>query len=436
MSFDNLGLHPNLLKGIHDLGFIRPTPVQAESIPYILAGRDVIASAQTGTGKTAAFVLPMLHRFLSAPRKRKGIRALIVAPTRELALQSMEHLQNLSRYVPLRGHAIFGGVPMNPQIRALAQGLDVVSATPGRLLDHVYAGRIDFGALEILVLDEADRMMDMGFLPDIKKIISLLPAKRQNLIFSATIPEEIMRLAKPMCHNPAMIQIGTKSTAPSGIRHAVYPVAHDQKTELLLRLIHESGAKMDSVLVFTRTKSRADRLTQVLDRAGIKTSVIHGDRSQFQRMRALDQFKLGKSQILVATDVAARGIDVKDITHVINFDMPQTPEDYIHRIGRTARAEATGDAFSLVSPDEEAMIKEIERVINQRLPRVTLPDFNYRKSSHAAPPRGRSQSYGRPQTHGRPSYRGDQHRGRGGSGGFHGPKRYFHPSGGLGHGSK
>jgi ATP-dependent RNA helicase RhlE len=308
---------------------------------------------------------------------------------------------------------------MNPQIRALAQGLDIVSATPGRLLDHVYEGRIDFGALEVLVLDEADRMMDMGFLPDIKKIISLLPPKRQNLILSATIPEEIMRLAQQICHDPVMVQVGVKSTTPTGIRHAVYPVAHDQKTELLLRLIHEHGTKMYSVLVFTRTKSRADRLAQMLERAGIKTSVIHGDRSQFQRSRALENFKRGKSQVLVATDVAARGIDVKDITHVINFDVPQTPEDYIHRIGRTARAETTGDAFSLVSPDEEIMVKDIERVINQRLPRITLPDFNYRRSSHSTSHQGRSA---------RPSYRSGEHRGPGSHRGFQGHKRSFRPN--------
>jgi len=386
MSFDNLGLHSNLLKGIHDLGYIRPTPVQEEAIPAILTGRDVIACAQTGTGKTAAFVLPILHRLMKEGPK-KALRALIVAPTRELALQSMDHLKNLSRYVHLKGHPIFGGVPMNPQIRALAQGLDIVSATPGRLLDHVYEGRIDFGALEVFVLDEADRMMDMGFLPDIKKIISLLPTKRQNLIFSATMPEEIMSLARGMCHNPVTIQIGVKSTTPTGIRHAVYPVSHDQKAELLLRLLHQDRG-MESCIIFTRTKSRADRLTQTLERAGIKTSVLHGDRSQGQRLQALERFRHGRSQVLVATDIAARGIDIKDITHVINFDVPGTPEDYIHRIGRTARAEATGDAFSLVSSDEEDMIKEIEKVINQRLPRVTLPDFQYRKAHpHSTHPR-------------------------------------------------
>ncbi len=407
MSFDNLGLHTNLLKGIHDLGYTRPTPVQQETIPYILAGRDVIACAQTGTGKTAAFVLPILHRLLSEGKKR-GLRALIVAPTRELALQSMDHLKNLSRYVPLRGHPIFGGVPMNPQIRALAQGVDIISATPGRLLDHVYEGRIDFGALEVLVLDEADRMMDMGFLPDVKKIISFLPAKRQSLIFSATMPPEIMKLARDICHNPATIQIGVKSTTPVGIRHAVYPVSHDQKTELLLRLLHKEST-MSSVIVFTRTKSRADRLATILERAGIKTSVLHSDRSQGQRLSALEKFRHGRSQVLVATDIAARGIDIKDISHVINFDVPSTPEDYIHRIGRTGRVEATGDAFSLISPEEESMIKDIERVINQRLPRITLPDFNYRKSSPQAPSR-----HPRPaqRFHGQHSRGGFKHGGR------------------------
>ncbi|MBI3252593.1 MAG: DEAD/DEAH box helicase [Candidatus Omnitrophica bacterium] len=381
MSFDTLGLHPDLLKGIRDLGFERPTPVQAEAIPQILSGRDVIASAQTGTGKTAAFVLPILHRFMTAPRKKQGIRALIVAPTRELALQSMEHLKNLSRYVPLKGHAIFGGTPMEPQISALKRGLDIVSATPGRLLDHVYSGRIDFGAIEVLVLDEADRMMDMGFLPDVQKIISLLPPHRQNLIFSATIPPPIMELARRICRNPVTVQIGPKSTAAAGIRHAVYPVSQHQKTELLLRLLNGQEG-LSSAIVFTRTKIRADRLTQSLERAGIRVSVIHGDRSQTQRSRALESFKRGRAQVLVATDVAARGIDVKDISHVINFDVPSTPEDYIHRAGRTARADATGDAFSLVTPEEEEMIRDIERVLNQRLPRVILPDFNYQKGDH------------------------------------------------------
>lgn len=381
MSFDSLNLHPNLLKGIHDLGYIRPTPVQQEAIPAIMQGRDVIASAQTGTGKTAAFVLPILHKLLLDMTKKKGMRALIISPTRELALQSIDQVKNLSRYVHLRGHSVFGGVPMSPQTRALQQGVEIISATPGRLLDHVYQGHMDFADLEVFVLDEADRMMDMGFLPDIRKIISFLPPKRQNLIFSATMPEEIMKLAHTMCHNPITVKIGTQSTTPVGIRHAIYPVAHDQKTELLMRLVAEHGNAMSSVIVFTKTKSRADRLFISLERAGIKTSVIHGDKSQNQRIASLDRFKFGRSQVLVATDVAARGIDVKNVSHVINFDVPESPEDYIHRIGRTARAEATGDAFSLVSPDEEESIRDIERVLNERLPRVILPDFNYRKGA-------------------------------------------------------
>lgn len=379
MSFDVLGLHPSLLKGIRDLGYTRPTPVQTESIPPILTGRDVIASAQTGTGKTAAFVLPILHRLMTEGKKR-GPRALIVAPTRELALQSMDHLKNLSRHVHLKGCAIFGGVPLNPQTQALRQGVDIISATPGRLLDHVAQGHIQFGGLEVLVLDEADRMMDMGFLPDVKKIISYLPPHRQNLIFSATMPEEIMGLARKICHNPLVIQVGVRSTTPSGIRHAVYPVSHEQKTELLLRLIIKDPG-MDSVLVFTRTKSRANRLAQKLERARIGVSLLHGDRSQAQRLQALEHFRHGRSRVLVATDIAARGIDIKDITHVINFDVPSTPEDYIHRIGRTGRVQAAGVAFSLVTRDEESMIREIEQVINQTLPRIILPDFDYGKAA-------------------------------------------------------
>ncbi len=414
MLFSELNLNPSLLRGIQELGFERPTPVQEQAIPHIIEGRDVIASAQTGTGKTAAFVLPILHNLLSKETEGKtAVRALIIAPTRELALQSMEHLQKLSRYVNLRGEAIFGGVSMEPQIRALNQGVDVISATPGRLLDHVYQGRIDFGALEVLVLDEADRMMDMGFLPDVKRIISLLPPQRQNLIFSATIPDEIMKLSQAICKDPVTVQVGPKTNTAAGIRHAIYPVGQEQKTELLLRLLKGEGMVESSVIIFTRTKSRADRLTQSLERAGIRTSVIHGDRSQGQRLNALERFKGGRTQVLVATDIAARGIDVKDISHVINYDVPHTPEDYIHRSGRTARAESTGDAFTLVSPDEEEAIGEVERVINQKVPRVTLPDFDYRKGGHSPQRRNErgSPRQGRPQQGGRPQD-GRRHEGR------------------------
>jgi len=373
--FDAFTLDAELLKGIHDLGFIRPTPIQAQAIPPILDGRDVLGLAPTGTGKTAAFVLPILNRLLGGKR-HPHLRALILAPTRELALQSMEHLRSLSRYVHLKGAAIFGGVPMSPQIQALERGVDIISATPGRLLDHIYAGRIDFGQLEVVVLDEVDRMLDMGFLPDVNRILGMLPPKRQNLAFSATVTPEIARLLDHVLHDPVTIRIGQQARTPAGIRHAMYPVPRPLKTSLLIELIRSQ--RMASALVFTRTKIMADRLSRHLEQAGLKVSVLHGDRSQSQRLRALDRFRQGRTQILVATDIAARGIDIDDISHVINFDIPETPETYIHRIGRTARAEATGDAFSLVDQSEEPLIDDIEKALGKDLPRVTLPHFNYK----------------------------------------------------------
>ena len=403
--FDSLNLHPDLLKGIHDLGFLRPTPIQAQAIPAILAGRDVIGCAQTGTGKTAAFVLPILHRLLKGTQG-PNIRALFVAPTRELALQSMQHLKSLSRYVHLKGVAIFGGVPMDPQIAALRQGVDIISATPGRLLDHIYSGRIDFVNLEVLVLDEADRMLDMGFLPDIQKILGLLPPKRQNLVFSATMPAGILQLVHKILHNPVTIQIGLRSSAAAGIRHAVYPVPRHLKPDLLAELLKGEG--MSSVLVFTRTKHFADRLAQQLTRRGFKVSVLHGDRSQSQRLRALEQFRHGRNQVMVATDIAARGIDIEDISHVINYDIPGSPEDYVHRIGRTARADATGDAFSLVDHDEEPMVKDIEKALSQTLPRVTLPNFNYKQGGAPRPHEPHRDA--RHRTHSGPPRHGGRHR--------------------------
>jgi ATP-dependent RNA helicase RhlE len=408
VAFDSLHLHADLLRGIRDLGFVRPTPIQAQAIPHILAGRDLIGCAQTGTGKTAAFVLPILHRLMQRPSAggsaggaggRGNVRALIVAPTRELALQSMEHLRAMSRYVPLKGMAIFGGVPMEHQIAALAQGLDIVSATPGRLLDHIYSGRVDFGDLEVLVLDEVDRMLDMGFLPDIRKIIACLPPQRQNLVFSATLPPEIASLVHQILRNPVTIQVGTRSSPAVGIRHAVYPVPRPQKTELLLALLRKP--EMNSVLVFTRTKHAADRLSQQLLQRGLRVSVLHGDRSQSQRLRALEQFRQGRSQVMVATDIAARGIDISDVSHVINYDVPGTPEEYVHRIGRTARAEATGDAFTLVDREEEPLVKDIEKALTLTLPRVTLPEFAYRKvvDGPHPPPRHRPH-HGPPRGHG------------------------------------
>ncbi|OGW82647.1 MAG: hypothetical protein A3C47_05925 [Omnitrophica bacterium RIFCSPHIGHO2_02_FULL_51_18] len=406
MPFKELGLHSNILKGIELMGFSQPTPIQKEAIPHILAGRDLIASAQTGTGKTAAFVLPILHRLMNQD-KTKNVRALVLAPTRELALQSTQQLEKLSTYVNLRGCAVFGGVPIDPQKRAIAQGVDIISATPGRLLDHIYQGHINFRDLKVLVLDEADRMMDMGFLPDIKRIVSLLPPTRQNLIFSATIPEEIMSLARTFVHDPVRIQISPKTTTAAGIRHAVYPVSHEQKTDLLLKILCSEDMRDSSVIIFVRTKHGADKLARTLQRTGITLGVIHGDRSQGQRLQALDRFKARKFQVLVATDVAARGIDVKDVSHVINFDVPHAPGDYIHRSGRTARVEATGDAFTLVTPEEEDFLKDIEQLINQRLPRVVLPDFPYRKA---------------PMHFSRPA--GDRHRPHG--------RKHFPPRGGQG----
>ncbi len=356
--FADLGLHPDLLRGIHDLGFIRPTPIQAQAIPAVLSGRDVIGCAQTGTGKTAAFVLPILHRLMQKPGNGH-VRALVLAPTRELALQSMEHLRDLSKHVSLKGLAVFGGVPMDPQIRALARGIDIISATPGRLLDHIYSGRIDFVDLETFVLDEVDRMLDMGFLPDIQRILSMLPPKRQNLVFSATLPEEIEALTTKFLHDPIKIQVGQRSAAAIGVRQVLFPVARSRKTELLVTLLKR--AEMDTVLVFTRTKIAADKLGHTLHAKGFKSAVIHGDRSQGQRLHALEQFRNGRIQVLVATDIAARGIDISDISHVVNYDVPNTPEDYVHRIGRTARAAATGDAITLVDSEEEGVVSEIER---------------------------------------------------------------------------
>jgi ATP-dependent RNA helicase RhlE len=379
-GFESLNLHPDILKGIRHAGFMQPTPIQAQAIPVVLSGRDLIGSAQTGTGKTAAFLLPTLHRLLQGKRG-KNLRALVITPTRELALQCMERLQQFSRYLPLKGAAIFGGVPMGPQISALSSGVDIVSATPGRLLDHIYSGRIDFVDLEVLVLDEADRMLDMGFLPAIQSIVRLLPKKRQTMLFSATIPPDIQKLSREVLHDPVTVQIGQRSSVAVGIRHAVYPVAQALKMDLLHELLRDE--EMSCVLVFARTKHSADRITRRLEQAGHHVSVLHSDRSQSQRLQALDKFRRGKTQIMVATDIAARGIDVEQISHVINFDVPRAPEDYIHRIGRTARADATGDAFTLVDRSEEETLREIEKVLGKKLPRVTLPNFDYKKAVHS-----------------------------------------------------
>ena len=373
MPFTGLKLHPSLQKSVRELGFTRPTPVQADAIPPALAGRDVLACAQTGSGKTAAFLLPILNNLIGKPRGRT--RALVLAPTRELAAQILEELNALAVHTPLTGAAVFGGVSMGPQEHAFRAGVDVMIATPGRLLDHLRAQYAKFTHLEYLVLDEADRMLDMGFLPDIRRILRHLPHKRQTLFFSATMPPEILKLTGEMLHTPEVIQKARQAAPASGITQAVYPVSQDAKRSLLVHLLTHGQIKQ--ALVFTRTKHRTNRLAEFLVRSGISAERIHGNRSQGQRTAALAGFKSGRFPVLVATDIAARGIDVEELGHVVNFDVPQVPDDYIHRVGRTGRAEATGDAFTFVAPNEESDLQAIEKAIGRRLPRVTVPDFDY-----------------------------------------------------------
>jgi len=384
VPFTALKLHPSLLLGLKDLGFARPTPIQADAIPPALEGRDVLACAMTGSGKTAAFLLPILHRLIDKPRGTT--RALVITPTRELAAQILEDLNDLSVHTPITGAAIFGGVGMGPQEHALRSGVDVLVATPGRLLDHFRAPYAKLSGLEVLVLDEADRMLDMGFLPDIRRILRHLPARRQTLFFSATMPAPIATLTREMLKDPVLINLGRPSAPAVGITQAVYPVAQELKAALLVTLL-ERG-EMQEALVFTRTKHRADRLTKHLVKHGLKAERIHGNRSQAQRTEALAGFKNGKYRVLVATDIAARGIDVTELGHVVNFDVPMVPDDYIHRVGRTARMEATGDAFTFVSPQEEGELRAIERAVGKRLPRVVVPDFNYsaRPEAHLETP--------------------------------------------------
>ncbi|MFN9422596.1 DEAD/DEAH box helicase [Gemmatimonas sp.] len=373
-TFTSLQLHPSLLQGLKDLGFARPTPIQGESIPPALEGRDLLACAMTGSGKTYAFLLPILHHLLTRPRGKT--RALVLTPTRELAAQIVQSFNDVATHTPLTGAAVFGGVGMGPQEHAFRSGVDVMVATPGRLLDHFRQPYAKLDALEFLVLDEADRMLDMGFLPEIKRILRHLPTtKRQTLFFSATMPPPIAALAQEMLNKPATLNLQRQAAPAKGITQAVYPVSQDLKSALLVALL--TRGDMPQALVFTRTKHRANRLASQLVTAGIKAERIHGNRSQSQRTQALAGFKDGTYQVLVATDIAARGIDVEALGHVVNFDVPVAAEDYIHRVGRTARAEATGEAFTFVSPEEEGELKLIERAIKKQLPRVTVPDFDY-----------------------------------------------------------
>ncbi len=375
MSFSEFQLHPDLLRGVAALGFQAPTPIQRDAIPPAMAGRDVLACAMTGSGKTAAFLLPILQRLIGLPRGTT--RALIIAPTRELAAQIDEHRGQLARHTRVSGAAIFGGVGMGPQESALRRGVDILVATPGRLLDHMRMPYTKLDGLQVLVLDEADRMLDMGFLPDIQRILKQLPARRQTLLLSATMPGPIAALAKQILHDPVAIQIERPSAPAVGITHTVYPVPQELKSALLIELLKQPGTR--SVLAFTRTKHRANRLADYLARHGVKADRIHGNRSQAQRTQALAGFKDGRFQVLVATDIAARGIDIDALSHVVNFDVPGMPDEYIHRVGRTARAEAVGDALTLVSPDEEGDLRGIERAVGSRFARAQLPGFDYTK---------------------------------------------------------
>jgi ATP-dependent RNA helicase RhlE len=375
MSFDTLGLSPELVRVVAQQGYTEPTPVQTQAIPLVLAGRDVLAGAQTGTGKTAAFVLPMLQR-LHASRPTSGprvIRALILTPTRELALQVEESVRTYGAQNPIRSTTIYGGVGFDPQVRALRAGPEIVVATPGRLLDHLGQRTIDLSRVEILVLDEADRMLDMGFIRDIRKVLAVLPPRRQNLLFSATFSDEIRRLADGLLDNPASVQVTPRNTPTELVTQVVHMVDRERKRELLSHLI--KTGRIDQALVFTRTKHGANRLAQQLERDGILATAIHGNKSQPQRVRALADFKAGRFAVLVATEVAARGLDIEALPHVVNFELPMVPEDYVHRIGRTGRAGVDGDAVSLVCVDELKLLNDIERVLGRGIPRETIPGF-------------------------------------------------------------
>jgi ATP-dependent RNA helicase RhlE len=377
MSFDALGLSADLLRAVAAQGYTQPTPIQSQAVPAVLAGRDVLAGAQTGTGKTAAFTLPMLQRLSAVTPgagRRRLPRALVLTPTRELAAQVGESVRTYGRHLPLTSIQIFGGVGMNPQIDALRRGVDIVVATPGRLLDHAGQGNVDLSAIEILVLDEADRMLDMGFIHDIRRVLRLLPERRQNLLFSATYSREIEQLANGLLRDPARIEVARRNTAAETVDQLVHPVAQSRKRALLAHLIHDGG--WEQVLVFTRTKHGANRLAQQLERDNIGAAAIHGNKSQGARTRALADFKRGAIRVLVATDIAARGLDIDRLPHVVNFELPNVPEDYVHRIGRTGRAGADGTAVSLVSSAERGMLAGIERLLGRRVERRLIDGFD------------------------------------------------------------
>ncbi|HYA10383.1 MAG TPA: DEAD/DEAH box helicase [Thermoplasmata archaeon] len=373
VRFEELPLHPSLHAGAKEMGYLAATPIQSLAIPEAVLGRDLVATAQTGTGKTAAFLLPILERTLDLPPGR--IYALVLTPTRELALQAEEFLRKLGRHTHRRGVAVYGGVGLEPQIQAVRGGVEIVVATPGRLLDLMERGHLDWKDLKILVLDEADRMLDMGFLPDVRRVLRALPRERQTMLFSATMPPAVVELAREFLRSPKMVHVDPTTVAAVGVTHLALPVPGQLKGELLRELLLDQT--MTSVLVFARTKHRANRLAQQLSRWSISSAVIHGNRSQNQRVLALEGFRGGSHRVLVATDIAARGLDVEGVSHVVNFDVPHEPEVYIHRVGRTARAQRRGDAFSLVSPEEEGDFTRIERLLGFGIPRARIPGFDY-----------------------------------------------------------
>ncbi len=372
MNFKSFNLHNKITAGVSAAGYTQPTPIQAQAIPKIMQKRDLIGLAQTGTGKTAAFGLPILHQLIK--RRHNGLNALIIAPTRELAEQIHSSLSELGSQSGLRSMTIYGGVGINPQIAKLKQGMDIVVACPGRLLDHIKQKTIDLSRLEVLVLDEADQMFDMGFLPDIRRIVKCLPSKRQTLLFSATMPQAIRNLAREVLKNPDTVQVDHVAPA-STVSHTLYPVAQHRKTALLMKLLEQTATQ--SVLVFTRTKHRAKQLGQKLSKGGYRAASLQGNLSQTKRQAALDGFRDGRFQILVATDIAARGIDVSQVSHVINYDIPDTAETYIHRIGRTGRAARTGDAFTLVTADDQNMVRTIEHLLGNQIQQCRLTGFDY-----------------------------------------------------------
>jgi ATP-dependent RNA helicase RhlE len=419
MSFDTLGLAPEIVRAVKAKHYETPTPIQAKAIPAILNGHDLIGCAQTGTGKTAGFTLPILHRLREGTSP--SLRVLVLVPTRELAAQVSDSIQTYGRFLKLRSAVVYGGVGYAPQIQSLRNGIDILVATPGRLLDHMRQGVVRFNALEVLVIDEADRMLDMGFLPDVRTILKQLPTKRQTLFFSATMPPEVQRLASEILKQPVVIEIVRQGTPARNVRQLVYPVDTARKRDLLVHLIDKE--QMGQVLVFTRTKHRADHLAGQLERTGKRVAAIHGNKSQGARTKALEAFKRGNVQVLVATNLAARGLDVKGISHVVNYELPEVPEDYVHRIGRTARAEAAGDAISLVAPHEREQLREIERLIGEKIPQSTVEGFEARGETTTDAPKRADQPRRQRHSAGR-SHRADRHEGS------HRPSRRFSPGGG------